>query len=555
MRSILRSHTGSVCLGLTIALFYSAACGSSPAPPNASTEQSRNDDGGQSSLPIALPGNDDGGDASAIAEDASPLEDGDAGAVGAADPNGVYIAPTGSDSAAGTAAAPFATIKEGVAIASAEKRTLYVCAATFTENVLITSGITIDGGYDCANGWAPTTNFANIAPSSGVPLTINSGSAPVSISNVKTKAPDNYASSGSSIGAFVVNSTAVVLQHVQLTSGNAGDGEPAAPPSTQTTPAPSGANGASLPDFGCTPGEGGECNGIASGGNATNDGCYGQGGVGGNGGDVVTGMAPETGGVGLPTSSGGQGGPANASNGQGAGLPGSIGITGSAGSPATSGIGTVTAAGYVASNSGSGGSPGQAGGGGGGGAGGYSGSSGQLCSIDFLGGGGGQGGFGGCGGPGGAGGSAGGASIALLTFNSAVQLSDAILNTGNGGDGASSTEGAAGQPGGQGGPGGAGSHGDNAGGDCTNSSTSGNAYGGGPGGQGGKGGAGGPGGGGPSIGILAMNTAPQVSTATYNVGSGGSGGTAITGPDATDGQTGELVVLGTGAGAQWRKGE
>jgi hypothetical protein len=553
MRTALRPHTGHVCLGLLIALANSVACGSSAHQATGSTHSPLMDASAPS--PVIAVGDDD--DASAFAEDAAAPEGGDAEGTSVLDPSAIYVAPTGSDTAVGSPTAPLATVKAGIALATARKKTLYLCAATYAESVTITSQISIDGGVDCTNGWAWTTNSATLAPQSGIPLTINAGSAPVQIAHVAAKAADNYSPSASSIAAFVSKSTTVVLEYVQLTAGNAGDGQVPVTPSSVTTAAPTGAAGTSLSEFGCSAGAlpVGNCGLVATGGRAQYGGCYGVGGNGGVGGNAAVGFAAGPGNTGVPVIYGGAGGKAvSIYPGPGQGLPGGAGSDGTEGAPPTSGIGAVTAVGYTASNAGSSGSQGQPGGGGGGGAGGYSGTMGELCETSFLGGGGGQGGFGGCGGAPAPGGGAGGASIALLTFDSAVQVIDAILNTAAGGNGSNSVAGAAGQPGGSPGAGGEGSH---AVGypSCTNSSTSGNADTGGPGGRGGKGGAGGPGGGGPSIGILAVNGSPQISTATYNTGSGGAGGKAVTGPDGADGQTGGLVVTGAGVGAQSRKGE
>ncbi len=482
-------------------------------------------------------GSDDGG------EDSSPP----------ALPAGAYVAPNGDDTAAGSPSAPFKSAAVGLAAAIKANVPLYLCTGnTYAENLVIKSGVSIDGSRDCTQGWAPTTNTASIAPGTGVPITIQAGKAAVAISYVHAIAADDYTAGASVLGLVAIASGNVAINNAEISAGNAGDGQTPSAPAAVTTPAPNGANGETCIPTECS-NDLGFCSIVYTGGSSSDGSCYGQGGAGGNGGNQPLGDSPQSGQPGLPAGIGGAGGAAAwIYPGKGAGLPGGPGTEGSAGSPATSGFGSVSSTTYVASNAGTAGSAGGPGGGGGGGAGGYSGTWGDpsLCNEDFLGAGGGQGGYGGCGGQAAAGGGGGGASIAVLSIGSALALTDVILDTASGGRGGNSAPGAAGQPGGQGGLGGTGSV-------VTAPTTGclgqpgGNADNGGPGGVGGKGGPSGPGGGGPSIGLVATNVAPTLTTVSFNIGGGGEGGKAITGNDGAPGVTGDTYFIGIAdAGSQ-----
>jgi hypothetical protein len=426
-----------------------------------------------------------------------------------ADGLGIFVSPNGNDSnGSGTKAMPYATIGKAAGVAATGKKRVYACG-TFKSAVALTSaddGVTIYGGLDCTS-WAysaatPTT----VAPTTaGYALQLTSVSGATfedfSFTSIAGTNP-----SDSSIAVLATGSSGVVLRRTTVSAGGAVDGQNQTPPAPFTSAAPSGSpgttsNNGGITTFTCSNGTGTSTGGAGGspvlGGNAGNPGTPGT----PNGGIVATCIATGAGG--------------------GDGAPGG---TGSAGAGAASWA-TLSASGW-APLAGSGGSNGAVAEGGGGGA-----------SINTNGGGGG-GGAGGCGGVAGAGGTGGGSSIAVLAYQSSVDLEQCPLNAqraGNGGDGA---QGQAGQSGGSGEPGG------------------GQACSGGAGGQGGNGGPGGGGAGGVSAGVVWFGTAPtingvsttQAATLT-GVTVGAAGAAGLGGNGTACGMTGNNCGLAGSQGA------
>jgi hypothetical protein len=304
----------------------------------------------------------------------------------------------------------------------------------------------------------------------------------VTIEGFRFEAADGSLPGESSVGAFVVNSTGVVLRRVEIV---AGDGV-------------KGADGG-LVGFEYPTQE--ELNGNSEpmGGGEKVCACQGSmssiGGVGG-----VPSSSGDAGAAGLPDHDGeGDRGHGGTPNPCGSGGTGDVGADAPP-TPAAMGastFGSVSQAGWqpAAGNAGATGQPGQGGGGG--------------ASLNSLGHGGG-GGCGGCGGNGGTSALGGGAAIALLVFNSDLTVNITKLTAGDAGDGGDGHVGQAGQT-------------DvGAGGNALSSL---NSCDGGNGGPGGNGGVSGGGAGGISVGIVwSGNESPTQTQVTFTLGMPGYGG-------------------------------
>jgi len=563
MRSWNRAKMGMQVVEAVALTCAFAACGSGARRGVAQGQGSGTADGGN-----GLPGGDVDGaspcsatschsaDAAVPADDSGSLE-AEAGPVFDGDPAAVFVATTGVDSAPGTMAKPVQSITKGVALAQHAHKDLYVCNGTYAEAVVIANAaVSVHGGYDCTSGWARVDDRPTIAPSSGVPLTVQGISTAMTVERLQLQASDASSDGDSSIAAIAVSSSGLKFNQVIFQAGVGAPGKPGASPQPIATPNISGAPGFSFeqqPD--CKAGNtSGYCSEVGAGGHTAwpagmcGDWSLGAGGAGGNGGNFNTGKVATSGANGGPTHGGGTGGViygAIATDGQ----PGSPGAAGSA---STNGVGTFSASGYTPANAGGAGKNGAVGGGGGGGTGGWSADDqlgdGIYCGYSYLGGGGGEGGYGGCGGAGGGGGGGGGASIGLLAVDATVTLSSCQVNTSAGGGGGQPGKGADGQEGGGPGTGGNGTHGGGPPGSCGQSGV-GNAAPGGSGARGGHGGPGGPGGGGPSIGIVALGgPQPDTTTVDFNIAPGGAGGPALSGTNGADGLSTQVLATGTSDG-------
>jgi hypothetical protein len=393
----------------------------------------------------------------------------------------IFVSPSGKDGAAGTKVDPLKSITQAASAAGGTKLVL-VCNGTYDEQVKLTSGAKLFGGFDCTTWAYQSAARPSVEPSSeGYALSVESVSAAVTIDDIGFKAKDGAAAGASSIAAFVSQSANVTLTRVKLEAGKGAKGSDGVLVPF-TFPATTGLNGNAA-------------TGTQGGAAKLYDQCPGGGTTTGG----VGGSAPlQGGGPGLPDHGAGKGGNGIDCAAGGAGTNGNPAPVTPEAAGATS-RGTLTSTGWTATG-GTDGPHGAVGQGGGGGA------------ADATGGSG-SGAAGACGGAGGPGGGGGGASIALLVFESAaVSLVASELVAADAGDGGS---GAAGQPGMTvGGNGGFQS-----------------ALGGCPGGKGGGGAAGGAGGGGAggiSAGIAyasSTQTAPVVDgQTTFLLGKAGAAG-------------------------------
>lgn len=451
---------------------------------------------------------------------------------------GIFVASTGSNSAAGTMKNPVKTIGEALKRAAASKKAhvaIYVGAGVYSESVVLVGGVGIYGGYDPATWQRGLGKISKVFGGStavlGEDLT-----ADVTLQLLTIVADDAVGAGNSSYGLRVVDSAATV--HVEACVVQAGDGAAGSSPKqpAQVTGAVEGAPSAKLGEY-WAGGKG------APAPSCTNAGA--KGGDGGLGGYTTSGATTDGvdgkkgGSVGTSTGGSGGAGGINAPPWDRLGDPGGMGVTGAHGAPAPAlgdALGAVTAAGLYDPADGNDGGPGSGGAGGGGGGGGS-----YYGPSALIGGGGGGGGSGGCGGKAGPGGGGGGGSFGILVKAGHVQVKASTIVPGQGGAGGS---GAPGGLGGDGGPGGLGKH-----------LFTGNKNDGGDGGDGGGGGYGGPGGGGaggPSIGIYGWSGSVVAVDDDYGAGSNGSGGDggAQFGDTAPDGPGGVEMDVTCEAAAQ-----
>ena len=414
---------------------------------------------------------------------------------------GVFVSPRGSDDVGeGTRKNPYATIGKAVSAAHSTSRRVYACAneGSFTESLIFdeaSDGSRLYGGFDCVS-WGSIANLLTRIESStttGIKVTnLTSGLRMEDFEITASGIPDE---GGSSFGAFVTDSTSVILRRVHLTAGPGADGKNAVSPDGDGRAGFNGRNGS--PACSVTSGDNlGAWSDSSLCGETERETAGGHGGNGGNGDDNGA-----DGQYGTAVDGAGENS-ASWSCGFGDGRDGSKGQSRHNAAGAQS-SGKLSASGYSPADGddGADGFPGQGGGGGGGA------KAPPSCGNNpRTGASGGSGGGGGCGGKGGEGGKGGGASIALASIHAFVTLDGCALIAGSGGRGG---DGAPGQRGGKGGAPGAGATGP------TRDSCAGGA-----GGDGGDGGAGGGGAGGPSLGIAFVGTAPTQSNTTMQVAAG-----------------------------------
>jgi hypothetical protein len=404
---------------------------------------------------------------------------------------GVFVAPGGAASGAGTRVSPYGDIS--YAISRAGGKRVYVCAATYTAPLTLSSvvgGLSIYGGFACppseggtaeagAPAWSYTGAPATVAPvARGYALSVVGVTSAVTFEDFAFVALPGLDAGAASIAVFIAGSSDVSFSRVSATAGAGADG----------------ANGASADGPGVASNwcdAGGQAGGTGAhvlyGGSpgvcqcAQQTGVYSYGGVGGSGGSREGSDSGTDGGSVPPVivgagSKAGHGGPG--AQGETACLDGYGGANGAAASVAVAGApGFLGDGGWApqAASSGSTGNPGQGGGGGGGGI--------SPGAPTPFGPGGGGGGAGGCGGLGAPGGTGGGGSLAIAVVDSSVRLGGVKLYSAAGGAGGAGGAGAPGQSGGAG------------------ATSVGSACSGGAGGAGASGGGGGGGAGGPSLGL------------------------------------------------------
>lgn len=420
---------------------------------------------------------------------------------------GVFVSPSGSDANPGSKESPLATIEAAIAVANG--RPIYLCAAPFAGPVIVEEDAVLFGGLDCAAGWGyvgASSRTTITAPAGMIPLRVTTGIT-AQLHDLTVRSEDAVLPGGSSIALIAEAGADVSLVRCGIQAGNGMTGANGESYVTTATDGVKGEHGvdACLASQAVTPpAPVSECGEV--------DAAGGSGGVS----EAISGGA---GNPGLPqlSENGGAGEYVTSCE---VGGKGANGLNGEAGAGAT-GHGTIGVAGYtgVPGDNGEPGTTAQ-GGGGGGGAKGGSGSGKCADMTKASGASGGTGGTGGCGGLGGKGGAPGGASIGILSLSASLSFEEVTIAVKDGGDGGAGGEG---QFGGGGAPGGAGGMVPPAATllkpGCS----------GGGGGVGGKGGAGGGGLGGHSLGIAHAGAPPDTSGVTILIGKAGAGGAGVDG--------------------------
>jgi len=351
---------------------------------------------------------------------------------------GIFVAANGAPGAAGTRAAPVSTISEGITLAKAAKKRVYVCAGTYTEALELLPGVSIVGNMDCATDPAKwTISQANtlVASPTSPAITAREINVPTRIDGLDVIAPAGNDTEPSSIGLLAVNSTGLTFVGGKIEAQRGADGKAGTAPEGFLANVVRAAEGP-RPSSPCISGvgAGGACrysegvvllnprpqNGVALGG------------------EVMC----QAGGASL-TATGGNGGAGRlyTSDGrvhiiQSAGRPGAPDVTPAqpAGGASSMG-GTLGEEGYRVGDGTPGGQPMAASAGGVGGLGGSETVAPGTAPFMTFASSGGGGGAGGCPGRAGTPGRGGGASIAVLSTRSPLRLEKTVLRAGNGGNG------------------------------------------------------------------------------------------------------------------------
>jgi hypothetical protein len=113
-------------------------------------------------------GTDNGGAGEGGSTSGPPACDPDAPAIGCVltPGDGIFVATTGNDSAAGTQAKPLKTIAKAVVMATASGKPIYVCTGTYAEHLRVSvDDLSLSGGYSCAGStWTYDATRATVAP-------------------------------------------------------------------------------------------------------------------------------------------------------------------------------------------------------------------------------------------------------------------------------------------------------------------------------------------------------------------------------------------------------
>lgn len=490
----------------------------------------------------------------------------DAAAVYVSGSDGTDDASCGSGpTATGGGRHPCVTITYGISRAVSTGRSrVTVAAGSYNENIQLTGGISLYGGYH------PVTWERNISANRTAIYGNNTGGghnkAVRAVAITSATVFDGFtvygqsASSGSvnSYAIYVLNSNSnLAITNNSIIAGSGGRGSLGSSGSYGTS-GTSGAIGSNWLDTGtktCSgrTGAGGlgginTCGGSVNGGAGASTACPGACTATSAG---VTGNSVAGGGAGGTAGAGAYNWESNAgcstvstcgySNTGGNGGNGTDGTNGVFGAGCSSNSGTVTANEWTGSSGGVGASGTPGGGGGGGGAGGGLDDNDGCSYNDMLGGAGGGGGAGGCNGAGGAGGTAGGGSFGLFVYFNPASASFPVIS-GNTITAAAGGDGGGAGFGGVGGSGGGGANGGSVGG--TYSWALGIGGRGGQGGDGGHGGGGGGGCGGVAYGIYLSGAtgtpnykASNTFAGTPTGGIGGAGGPSL-GNSGTAGSNG-----------------
>lgn len=162
------------------------------------------------------------------------------GACVQADPTAVFVSTSGAASGCGAIGTPCKTIAAGLSYATANGKThIYVDRGTYAEQVTLTNGVTIEGGWIYGGGSTWTKEcVAGVDPSAGTIIAPTSGTSAVIAEDVTatltnlTVHNETTASTGQSLfGIFAAstgatNDTSLTLNAVEVTVASGGTGAP-----------------------------------------------------------------------------------------------------------------------------------------------------------------------------------------------------------------------------------------------------------------------------------------------------------------------------------------
>ena len=339
----------------------------------------------------------------------------------------LYVSPSGSDHADGSAEAPLATLGRALTLAGGRGLSIYACATLgpYVETLQLGpehAGLRLLGGADCED-FSPTGARTHLVAQEASGHRIV-GVSDVVLSRFTLTSPDAEEPGQSSIGLWISASDAVRLEQSVVSAGDGADGQAG---ESLPNPAESGADGNPGTDACVVPGDS-----LNLGGLAVTTTCQGvatvsSGGRGGSGGGGLNTPSGGAGEDGTPEDGGGLAGSGEAQSGGTAcedGGKGSPGGAGNAGAPAPQ-VGLLDASGYYPTL-GHSGTDGTVGGGGGGGGGAKQAAS-PACPTGASGG---SGGGGGCPGVGAGGGQSGGGSFGIVSYQSSLALQDVTVTVG-----------------------------------------------------------------------------------------------------------------------------
>jgi len=130
----------------------------------------------------------------------------------------VFVAPNGKNGAPGTPAQPLRTISAALVVAKARGGDVYAAAGTYDEGagLLLSNGVSIFGGY--GRTWKRRTSLRTLIVGSPQAI-IGDGVRGVTLQLLSAKASAAKKDELSVYGVRLVRSTAIILDHVTITTG------------------------------------------------------------------------------------------------------------------------------------------------------------------------------------------------------------------------------------------------------------------------------------------------------------------------------------------------
>ncbi|HQY61305.1 MAG: hypothetical protein IPQ09_19225 [Myxococcales bacterium] len=137
---------------------------------------------------------------------------------------GIFVTENGAADAAGTRAAPLASIGAALLKAKAEKKSVFVCEGSYPEALMLESGVSIRGGLDCSGPeWKLTTRQSTLAAPASPAVRASGVALPTRVDNLAIVAPNATSPDAdrSSIGVLAVDSAALTFTNGLIRAGAA----------------------------------------------------------------------------------------------------------------------------------------------------------------------------------------------------------------------------------------------------------------------------------------------------------------------------------------------